>query len=153
MWSRARIGGQAAFDAAIFEIVERDGSLRFEMASTPATKFAQILLLGRQHLFGKHGARQFEHAAEEMVHEQRGDAIAEAAGQYFAAFVLEVFHLFEIAVVDQELRFAFVDAHPAPEFGHQHAVVVIHPIFRADVTGGGGEAAIAGDDRTTRARC
>ena len=66
--------------------------------------------------------------------------------QHVAAFEFEIFHLFQIAVVDQKLRLALEDAHAAPDFGNQHAVVVIHAVFRADVPGGGGEAGVAGED-------
>ncbi len=46
-------------------------------------------------------------------------------------------------VRDEELRRAFVGLHPAENFRHDEAHVVIHAHFRADVTGGGDESVVA----------
>ena len=50
----------------------------------------------------KYGSRRFENTAEKTIHEQRSNAIAQAARQNFPAVDFEVLDLFEEPVFDQE---------------------------------------------------
>ncbi len=78
---------------------------------------------------------------------KRRDAVAQPAGQHRAAVHREIADLLQVAVGDQELGIALVNPHAAPDLRHQHADVVIHAEVRAHITGRGGEARIAGENR------
>ena len=105
-----------------------------------------ILQLRPQHLFRKYRVRGFEYAAQEALGEQGRDAVSQPAGQYFLAVAFEVVQFLQEPVLDQKPRIALLDPYAAPDFGHEHADVVIHSVFRADIARRRGESRIAGKD-------
>src|SRR5688572_28435655 len=84
-----------------------------------------------------------KHSAEENHDELRGDAITETARQGGLSFVIEVGKFFEVAVLDEELRNAFLRGHAGPDFRHDQTYVVINTHPGADVTSGGDESVVA----------
>ena len=90
--------------------------------------------------------RMIEHAAKEEMHKAVVDAPAEAARENFFAVVREVFDAFEKTVRDEKFRIAFFRRHARENFRHDEADIVIHAHLRPDVTGGGDEAVVIGED-------
>ena len=129
-------------DAAVLEVVHRDGFLGLDDVVQTIHEVLDGLQLGPQHVLGENRVRGGEHAAEEGGHEALGDAVAEAAGFDGFAVVHEVLNLFQIAVFDQIRWLALGDEHARPDLRDEQADVVIHAVFAADVAGGAGEAVV-----------
>ena len=138
-------GRAGASEAAVVEIHLGDALLGSDNIVEAVHKGVQALEFGPQHLLGEHRAGMIEDAAEEGVNEPGVDAVAEAAGQHAFALMFEVLALFEEVVGDQVTGVTFGGAHPAPDLGDQKADVVINPDARSDVTGGGDERVMAGE--------
>ena len=132
--------------AAVFEVIQGHAALRFDDRVHAGGERCRVLLLRAQHLFGEHAVRRLEQAAQELVREQRRDAVAQPARQHLAAACFEIIHLLQVAAADQKRRVALLRLHPAPQLRHQHADVVIDAELRADVARGGGETGIARED-------
>ena len=132
-------------DAAVIKVELGDALLRGDDRLHALDEDREVLFFRAQHFLGEHGIGMVEDAAEEGVHEALSDPVPEAAGEHGRAVVGEVHALFQIAAGDEKLRAAFLDAHAAPEFGHEQADVVIHAHLRPDAAGGRDEHAVAGE--------
>ena len=80
------------FHAAVLEIVQRHAALRLHDGIDAGGEELQALLFRPQHFLGEHRAGRFENAAQEAVHEKRGDAVAQAAGQHRAPVEPKILH-------------------------------------------------------------
>ena len=140
--------------AAVFKVLKRHAPLRLHDGVDAGREQFQVLLLRPQHLAGEDGAGRFEDAAEEMIHEEGSDAVAQAAGQNACARSSARSSTFSRnPLLDQKLRIALRHAHPAPDLRNQQADVVIHANVRTHVTGRRREAGVLRSGSRTPARC
>ena len=87
-----------------------------------------------------------EDAAEKRVDEAHVDPVAQAAGENFLPVEHGVLAFFQEVVCDQKFRVALLRRHPAENLRHDQADVVVHTNLRSDISGGGHERAMAGED-------
>ena len=85
-----------------------------------------------------------EDAPKKSGNEPAVDAITQPVDQNTTVLIFEILALFEKVVFDKESRIALLGRHAAPNFRHQQADIVIHAKTGSDVTGGGNEAVMAG---------
>ena len=74
----------------------------------------EALQFGPEHLFGEDGRWRVEYASEELGSEQRSDTVSKPARRYDPAVMLEVLHLFQVSMLDQEGRIALLRRQPRP---------------------------------------
>ena len=129
-----RAGGR---DGIVREIMLRGLAHGGDDIVHPVGEDGEILLFRLEKLLVEHAAGIAEHAAAERLHIAGGDAPAEPAGQHLPAVEFEIGAAFEVAAGDEVGGLALGRGHPAPDFRHEQADVVIHPVARADPTGGG----------------
>jgi hypothetical protein len=108
-------------------------------------KDGEVLQFGPKHLRREDHVRVIEDAPKIVHHEFACYSVTKAARQNSFALVLEIFAFFEVAVLEHVLRVAFPIFHARPDLRDEHADVVIHAGFRSDVTGGGDESMVAGE--------
>ncbi len=139
-------GRAGVLDRAVLEVLAGDPLLGLGDVVDAVHEGLQVLRLGPEELLVEDAVRVVEDAAEEGADELGRDPIAQAAGQHRTSRVVEVSQRFQVSLGDQERRVALVGVQAAPDLRDQQADVVVDPHLRADVTGGGREAAQAGQD-------
>mmetsp|Transcript_15288 Transcript_15288/g.38388 ORF Transcript_15288/g.38388 Transcript_15288/m.38388 type:complete len:1218 (+) Transcript_15288:250-3903(+) len=138
-------GGARVLDGAVVEVELGDALVGDGDGLDAVGKRLGVLGLGLEHALVEEGRGVGDDAAEVVVDELLGDAVAEHVGGHLLAVDRHVVNLLEVPPLDEGIGVALLVLHAAPDLGDEEGDVVVDLVVGADDAGRRDEGLVAGE--------